>query len=529
MLVHLWSTRSASYLRLISVWALVALPAVDCRPTKRSFFTLPLKEFASVTEIQVPLPPDAPAGTHRDRRKIHVTEYYGKIAVGSPPQLFDVVFDTGSGNVVLPTVKCKDEVCTRHRRYKGESSKTAVQLAYEDDTPLQSGQVDRDTTSITYGTGKLTGEYIKESICMGYGMHRNHVCTTADFLGVVQESKYPFVELPFDGIFGLGLAGLSAGTNFNFVNCLKGNSSATDAIFGVFLRQLDRDEDSEITFGGWEPDRIKAGQSLQWLPIPQDEAQDKGYWLVTMRDVVVGGKPLNLCASESAHDGKCQVAMDTGSSLTMGAPVYISDMMGALGMKDDCSNYDYLPELKFVFDAEGGGTFEMVLSPEDYVDRSDEGCVTGFQPMALPPELGRMWVFGQSVLRKFYTVFDAERWRVGLAEASHTSQRRAPPTTTLPPEIAGPVEKCEDDEKDIRKSPFSLPGCATFAKMGHCKRFAALGKAYCRKSCSMCEPGQPGYEQGTTTTTRAASEDGAVVRSHGMSVARQEAFVLRPQ
>ena len=33
---------------------------------------------------------------------------------------------------------------------------------------------DRDTTTITYGTGKLTGEYIRDHVCIGPGEHENN-------------------------------------------------------------------------------------------------------------------------------------------------------------------------------------------------------------------------------------------------------------------------------------------------------------------------------------------------------------------
>merc|ERR1719498_1168748 len=135
--------------------------------------TIPLKEYISVF--------DSPSARHK--RRISVTEYYGEVGVGTPAQTFNVVFDTGSGNIVLPTVKCREQVCMRHRRYQSAASKTATQLAYEDETPLEDGQTDRDTTSITYGTGKLTGEYIRDKVCLGAVAGQN-VCASADFLGV---------------------------------------------------------------------------------------------------------------------------------------------------------------------------------------------------------------------------------------------------------------------------------------------------------------------------------------------------------
>ena len=44
----------------------------------------------------------------------------------------------------------------------------------------------------------------------------------ASLLGrLLQESRFPFTELPFDGIFGLGLAGLSAGFSATFGRLLE--------------------------------------------------------------------------------------------------------------------------------------------------------------------------------------------------------------------------------------------------------------------------------------------------------------------
>lgn len=513
------ATRGCSPFRLAKVFAL----CVVCSSAQKSF-TLPLKEFVSIIEVPEPLPKNAPPTARRPRRQVYVTEYYGKIAVGSPPQLFDVVFDTGSGNIVLPTVKCMDEVCSRHHRYRSEASTSALQIAYDDDTPLEKGQTDRDTTSIVYGTGKLTGEYIRDSICFGYGISKSQVCTSSDFLGVTQESRFPFIELPFDGIFGLGLEGLSAGPNFSFINRMKANDSSLEPVISVFIRDLQADEDSEITFGSWRPERLANGESIHWLPIPQDEAEEKGYWLVTMRDVYVNGRALKLC-DDFSEKPRCQVAMDTGTSMTMASPYQMSELLDAVGLKDDCSNLPHLPALRFEFDAEAGGTFDIVLEPDDYVDKSPEGCVTSFQSLELPPRLGRMWVFGQTVLRKYYSVYDAKRWRVGVGLAKHTTKQRAVPTTTPAPALPAKKEKCEDDNASMQQSPFSLPGCKTFAQMGYCGRFPPLAQHYCRLSCTLCKPPVQMRANSTPQGSK-AGEPSVILRSTGIHVEHAQRIVL---
>lgn len=474
--------------------------------------TVPLQEYMSVF--------DSPGVGHRKR--VHVSEYYGRIAVGSPPQMFDVVFDTGSGNVVLPTVKCTEEVCVRHHRFQSKVSKTAVQLAYEDEEPLEPGQTDRDTTSITYGTGKLTGEYVRDNMCMGT---TQGACASTDFLGVTTESRFPFIQLPFDGIFGLGLEGLSAGPNFNFVNRLIGSKSIKKPMFAFFLRNLKAEEDSEITFGGYREEKLMDG-TINWLPVDKDEATDKGYWLVTMRDIVVNGTPLKIC-DDFSDSPKCQVAMDTGSSLTMGPPTQMQVLLDAIGLKDDCSNAASLPTLRFQMVGGGGKIFEMVLDASDYSEHDEDSCATGFQAMELPPNLGPMWVFGQTVLRKYYSVYDAQGWRVGVGQAKHASKQRWHPTPPPTPHPAAPKEKCEDDEVDLSKGlPNSLPGCKSFAQMGYCKRFPPLAHHYCRLSCAFCKP-PAGTGAGTVLISKSQIKESDIsVKGDGIIVSHQTRRVL---
>merc|ERR1719269_479186 len=51
---------------------------------------------------------------------------------GTPPQNFDVVFDSGSGNLVVPRAQCTSKPCATHQRFMANASSTVHELALDD-------------------------------------------------------------------------------------------------------------------------------------------------------------------------------------------------------------------------------------------------------------------------------------------------------------------------------------------------------------------------------------------------------------
>lgn len=60
--------------------------------------------------------------------KLHATQYYGKVSVGSPAQEFLVIFDSGSGQLLVPSEKCEDDACEHHKTYNASASTTGMQV-----------------------------------------------------------------------------------------------------------------------------------------------------------------------------------------------------------------------------------------------------------------------------------------------------------------------------------------------------------------------------------------------------------------
>eukprot|EP00428_Durinskia_dybowskii_P005256 CAMPEP_0170285156 /NCGR_PEP_ID=MMETSP0116_2-20130129/42623_1 /TAXON_ID=400756 /ORGANISM="Durinskia baltica, Strain CSIRO CS-38" /LENGTH=455 /DNA_ID=CAMNT_0010536549 /DNA_START=66 /DNA_END=1433 /DNA_ORIENTATION=- len=356
-------------------------------------------------------------------RVVHKTAYYGQVEVGTPRQSFTVVFDTGSGNLMLPSTYCRSRACGMHKRFDRKASTTAEDIE-ADGSPSRKGGP-RDQITVTFGTGEISGIFLQDDVCVG------SLCTNVRFVGATDETDDPFSSFNFDGVLGLALPQMAQGADFSVMDQLVASKALKSPMFSVFLADGEMEE-SEITFGDVRQERMAS--PMFWQPV----SRPTGYWQVQIRDIAINNEPQSLCAN-------CQVAVDTGTSQLAGPTDVITDLSRRLNVKSDCSNYDALPSLGFVM-----GNHVLNLSPQDYVDKGPDGCEVSLMPLDVPPPNGPLFIFGDPFLRKYYTAYDRRNSQVGFAAAKHQDvpERQA---AALLVSLNGPgtVDKVEDASPPI--------------------------------------------------------------------------------
>merc|ERR1719473_444229 len=259
---------------------------------------------------------------------VHKVAYYGQIEVGEPKQKFTVVFDTGSGNLMLPSNWCNDSACTMHQRFNRKDTTTAKDVD-ADGTEVPKGAA-RDQITVTFGTGEISGVFLQDDICIG------NLCAKADFVAATDETDDPFSSFNFDGVLGLALNEMSQSPTFNLMDRLVKTGKLKKPIFSVFLSDSDR-EQSEITFG--DINRKHMTGELFWMPV----SRPSGYWQVEIKDILMDGKQQRICEN-------CQVAVDTGTSQLAGPTEVIDELSKKLDLQSDCSNFKDMPVLGFMVD-----------------------------------------------------------------------------------------------------------------------------------------------------------------------------------
>lgn len=379
--------------------------------------------------------------------------FAGQIAIGSPQygpqQVFSIIFDSGSGQVIVPDERCRSQACLAHRRYDISKSWTPSVSPVNVDGSMPVHH--RDEAEIRFGTGVVKGQFVHEAVCVGAGNPADkQLCVEMNIVAAQAMSDNPFLEFEFDGIVGLGLEGLAVSKEFSFLNRLAAQAGRFQ--FAMYRAPSDRDSGHEIAIGGYNHKRFTGG--LQWTRAIEAE---RGFWQVRLRGVRIGNTSLDICSAESG----CPGILDTGSS-HLGVPKawtsHITKVLsGAPGGHADCRDIE-TPDMHLDFEG-----FSLTLSTRDYMrslptavaagsgdatSPRSAACIPKVTPVFIPASFGtgNFFILGEPVFSRYYTVFEWDQRRIGFASARHAADIS---TSGAEAGMVGEEATAEDDEAVI--------------------------------------------------------------------------------
>ncbi|GMF11051.1 unnamed protein product [Phytophthora lilii] len=277
-----------------------------------------------------------------------------------------------------------------------------------------------------YGSGSVSGTVVVDTVTIsGY---------TVDSVrfGVIDDESDKLQEFLADGIFGLGFEGLAHISRPTVFAALAGQNADLENMFAFYLTPEAYRTGSELHIGGYDLSVVGPNASFHYTPVVKlPEFDSFMYWTIKMNSFFIlpsssdsghqdgdvdnndggtteGDVTANMC------DPFCYAIVDTGTSLISVPAGQFDDVVSKITRGLDCNGIDCdavdvkdFPVLHFGMEPDN----VFLLQPQDYVLCSGWGqCKLQFQSTT-----DEWWILGDVFIKTYYTLFDAERMRVGFA------------------------------------------------------------------------------------------------------------------
>ena len=341
-------------------------------------------------------------------QSVHAVYYIGPVEVNG--QTFQVIYDTGSNLLWVPSSDC-GSTCSGRSEYSGRSADTGQNF------------------NVRYGSGDVTGDLVHAPVTLA------DASLSSFKMGLANDVQFQdFQSSEFDGILGLAWPSLSASEDVpSLVPSLYGAGQIPQNLFTIYLAP--DGSGGELSLG--EIDETRYHGELSWLPLIAEQ-----WWTVNLDGVQVDSVPA-LSRSQVA-------ILDSGTSLIVGPQTQVSALVGSIQARAGvpvyydsnsqvysihCSDVKSLPNLTFALSGADNQQYLYTMPGPSYVLKalsSDRSAC----PLALQGSngLGHVdWILGDPFLRTFYSVYDYQGSRVGLAAADPSTGSVLPGTSGVGP------------------------------------------------------------------------------------------------
>lgn len=313
----------------------------------------------------------------------HQDVYYtGPVQIGTPAQNFDVVYDTGSYNLVVAEKGCTS--CKAANSYDKAASSTMT-------------QTDHNQYLLGYGSALLLAERVHDKACF------NGLCTADSYL------LHPFTYesgLDLDGIMGLSPSPLTVFAH------LSSAGSIDKPIFGIALGKSD--EVSQVRFGGVDSTFMDDPSApFEYAPLVNTD-----YWTVGYTGLKIGTQDIfGTGATTAIVDSGTTVALLTTDQTNA---VIASLKANTTGLTVQSNGIAFYPgpcptsgaeDVTVSIAGENGATIDVAIPADQYFELIQGECV--LRIMGSP----QLVILGDVFMRNVYSVFDQGNSKVGFKKA----------------------------------------------------------------------------------------------------------------
>ncbi|VDO93905.1 unnamed protein product [Heligmosomoides polygyrus] len=320
------------------------------------------------------------------------------VTVGTPPQLFRVIVDTGSANFWIPDVTCS--ACKNKRLFDSKASSTFI----KNGMPWANSDRFGNTSGIL---GADTVRFATDARDM----------VTVENTGVFQAAEIGEKVAALDGVDGvLGLAFQAIATANVIPPFITGfnRGHIVSPVFSIWLEEQGESSDSGtagvIFYGGYDPVHCSSERKFQYLSVI-------GQFQFTTATLYINGH-------ETA--GKMQTTIVSSSPFIKMPLSSVRKVLSLLHLPADTPlpakvKCDAVLELEIYIAFE-----ELIISQRNLIVPNGDGTCT----LAVMPADAGSWNDGLNIelgipfLRGRCTYFDIDQQRVGFADAkSHASNK----------------------------------------------------------------------------------------------------------
>lgn len=324
------------------------------------------------------------------------TQYTVDVAVGNSQEKFTFIIDTGSGTTLLNEKRCNTFGCHSRKAFDSKSSKQYVPF----------GKLIR----INYAKGGVTIEIGKDDF------YFEDLRITNQEFGVILKEDGLFQAASYDGIIGFSYPTLSDSTKPFFDRIIEMRVLPKN-VFSMYLSRDRKHGKSKLFLGGYDSSLIDG-------PIKYHPVVKKSWWTLKLDQVLVNNQDSGLCGETR----ECQIIMDTGSSLMATPPWALNTLLSQISRYSDCRNVKGFPDITFVIGGEHYTlkAWEYTLTTMNSIKYDEQvnqhkslgegDCTFGFSMFDVGKD-NNVWIAGDIFLTKFFTIYDRDNDRVGLALA----------------------------------------------------------------------------------------------------------------